>query len=237
MTLPDHPPRPWLIKARRERELSLEEATFLVEKRLGPRRKLPGELSRAIQERRMRRGLSQPDLALLVDCSQNEISKIETGERQRPKPKYIDALAQILRMPRDQVLFGFPQPRTQRILGEVYGDETIRLCQEPEQLELEFRLDLDIETDAYLVTADALEPLYRKGCILLVRRCDLDDCVGRNCIVEIDGRIYLGFVEKGRTPRVITLKRFRPENATLIDKSPTWQAPVVLTIPPRLQPD
>jgi hypothetical protein len=89
-----HVRRQWLIEARSHHELSKDEAALLVKARKNWQHLTEEELERAIEGRRVRRGLSQPDLAILVaekvgSCSQNEICKIETGERQRPKPQYV----------------------------------------------------------------------------------------------------------------------------------------------------
>jgi hypothetical protein len=62
-----------------------------------------------------------------IGCSQNELSRMETGDRQRLNPKYVEAIAKILRLTRDEVLYGNPQPKIVRILGEMQGDEMIRV--------------------------------------------------------------------------------------------------------------
>jgi transcriptional regulator with XRE-family HTH domain len=228
---PPAPRRTWLIDARVLHELTQEEAARLVEARYKGKRKLtPEELARRINERQARRGLSQPDLAILIGCSQNEISKIETGERQRIKPQYVDAISRILRMTRDEVMYGSPQPRIVSILGEMVEDEEIRLYAEREHLQLN-NFTPAAEIDGFRVATDALEPRFRRGDILLVLRegHPLERCIGGECVVQIEGRRYVGHVEAGASPRVITLKRSRPRNPTLIDKTPTWISPILAT--------
>ena len=114
-----HGRRWWLIEARGNHDLAREEAEILVKKR-APRFP-PDEMQRAIEERRARRGLSQPDLATLVGCSQNEISKIETGDRKRIAPQYIEGIARVLRMSRDEVAYGGSEPEAWGALGRDPG--------------------------------------------------------------------------------------------------------------------
>jgi transcriptional regulator with XRE-family HTH domain len=220
--------RPWLIEARNNHNLTWAEAEILIKKR--GHRLGTDQLQRAIEERRARYGLSQPDLAILIGCAQNEISKIETGERRRPDPDIAEAIGRVLRMTRDQVLFGGPQSKIGKIVGEVLEDEAVRMYQEPEPLELALNgIMLSPDIDSYSVAVDTLEPRWRKGDILLCHRAGaaLDQCIGRECVAEIEGRRYVGLVEPGASPRIITLRRTRSNNATLIDKTPTWIGPII----------
>jgi transcriptional regulator with XRE-family HTH domain len=227
--------RTWLIAARESHSLSSEEATFLVSER----KRLKGaQLASEIKARLAKQGLSQPDLALLlskvagVSCSQNEISKIETGERQRLNPRYVEALARILGLTRDEVAFGSPKAKIVRVLGEMLGDEAIRVLPEEEHLELDgFAPDAD--TLGYRVAVDTLEPRFRLDDILLCRQegIALTDCVGRECVAEIDGRRCVGLVEAGASARVITLRPLRSGNPVLVDRTPSWISPILVTFP------
>ena len=87
----------------------------------------------------------------------------------------------------------------------------------------------DGETDGYRVAVHDLEPWYGLGDILLVGRksVPIDECVGRYCIAEIEGTKYVGLVEAGASARVITLRRSRRQNATLIDRTPSWIGPII----------
>lgn len=227
--------RTWLIAARESHSLSNEEATFLVSERKG----LKGaQLASEVKARRARQGLSQPDLALLVSkvagtsCTQNEISKIETGERQRLNPKYVEVLAKILHLSRDEVLYGISQHKIVRILGEILGDEAIRIFPNEESVELNgFAPDGD--TLGYRIAVDTLEPRFRLDDILLCRQegAELADCIGRECAVEIEGQRYIGYVEAGASPRLITLRPSRSKNPTLIDRTPSWISPILAFFP------
>jgi hypothetical protein len=224
--------RDWLIQAREAHRLTREEAALLVEKRYRPSaRRKPMTPAQAVEARRLKPGLSQPDLSILIanivgSCSQNEICKIETGERQRIKPEIVVALSRILHMTRDEVQYGRTQPRIDKILGEVQGDEAIRLYAEPEGLDGQ-HVPLDME--GYRVAVDTLWPRFIFGTILFCRTANtpIEECVGRDCVAEIDGQLYVGEVEAGATPRLMTLKRYR--NPTLIDRQPARISPIEWT--------
>jgi transcriptional regulator with XRE-family HTH domain len=221
--------RPWLITARTNHNLTREEAEYLVTRR-SKRPLSKDQVDRETEARRMRRGLSQPDLSLLICCSQNEISKIETGERDRLNPRLVESIAKTFRISREEVLYGSPQSRTVKILGEMQGDEAIWPYSEAEHLAIN-GFTPDTDTDGYRVVVDSLEPRWRLGDILLYHNgsAPLEECIGRECVAEIEGRRYIGQIERGATPRLVTLKRLRTGNPTLIDKTPSWISPIIAT--------
>jgi hypothetical protein len=191
------------------------------------------KFERAVAERQAKLGLSQPDMSLLVEhlsgqkCSQNEISRIETGERQRWNPQFLEVFAKILHMPRDAVMYGGAQPKIIKILGEMQENESIREYQEPEPLEPP-GLTPDDNTVGYRVGTDT-HGQFDLGAVLLChdRNASFDECFGRWCVVEVEGTRYVGKVEQGASVRVITVRPSRFSNQLLIDRIPTWISPIL----------
>jgi transcriptional regulator with XRE-family HTH domain len=179
-----------------------------------------------IIEARNRRGWSQTQLANLVGCSQNELSKIETGHRRRIDPRIAEAIAKHLGMTREQVMFEDSNSRQIKIRGEVLADETISMFASEENLQIDWLSGGHIE--GYRITVDALEPRFYKGEILLCRTTNtiLEECYGAECIVEFEGQRFVKHVERGASIRVVTLRSYRAANPTLIDITPTWITPI-----------
>jgi hypothetical protein len=129
-------------------------------------------------------------------------------------------------MTRDEVLYGSPKPKKARVLGEVAADETIRMYTEEKGAYFNgFTPDADM---ACFRVAD-LEPPWRQGDILHCpgKGASLEECIGRWCVAKIDARLYVGFIERGASARIITLRPSRTRNPTLIDRTPTWISPII----------
>lgn len=62
---------------------------------------------------REQRGLTQEQLSTLSDVSQNQISKLESGQARNPSYATVAALARALRVDVAAILFG-PAPRLRR---------------------------------------------------------------------------------------------------------------------------
>jgi transcriptional regulator with XRE-family HTH domain len=183
-----------------------------------------------IRQAREKRGWSQTVLAGLVGCSQNELSKIETGERLRIDPEIAVAIAKHLQMTREQVMFGDPEPRIVRILGEVLGNEAISMFPTEELLEVDW-LQAE-EMEGYRIGVDTLEPRFSRGEVLICHPASaaLEECYGRECVVEFEGQRYAKHVEPGASVRLVTLRSYRAANPTLVDKTPKWIAPILAVI-------
>jgi transcriptional regulator with XRE-family HTH domain len=182
-------------------------------------------------EARKKRRWSQTALAKLVGCSQNELSKIETGERLRIDPQIAEAIGNHLKLTREQVMFGGLHARSVRIVGEILGDEVVSMHRSGEIIEIEWLVGDEME--GYRVAVDTLEPRFNRGDILLSRpeAMSFEECYGRECLVEFEGRRYVKHVEPGASVRVVTLRSYRTANPTLVDITPKWIAPVVAIVP------
>jgi hypothetical protein len=221
-------PRPWISDEMKEFRLTEEQAARIADERR-PNSSMP-DRGRWIKRRLPRTGVSQVDLGYLIGSSQVEISRIISGKRIVIDDQIAEDIGAELRKPTEWVILGPAQPKMVRILGEMQGDEAIRLYPEEQCLELN-GFTPDADTDGYRVLVDTLEPRWRLNDIILTRREGslIQDCTGRDCVVEIDGTRYVGLVEVGASPRLVTLRRSRSGNPSLIDRTPTWISPIILT--------
>src|SRR5262245_7423067 len=103
-------------------------------------------------EARKRLGLSQTELAGRAGCSQNQLSKIETGVRQRIDRQLAEALGRELQMTREQVMYGDCPAGTVRIRGVIFGDEIISKHSAEELLEINWLAEKELE--GYRIAVD-----------------------------------------------------------------------------------
>jgi hypothetical protein len=227
-------PRPWIDDARARHRPSRDQA----ERIIAARSKRPlsdGERQRHVEERMARARLAQEDLAALIGCSQNELSRIITGDRLRIDPRLVEALGRELNMTREQVMFGDFQGGMEAkkvpILGDILGNETVSIFVHEQHLDIDWLKSEEME--GYRVGVDSLEPRFSEGDILLCRSKTLgfEECYGRECVVEFEGQCLIKHVEPGASLRVVTLRSYRAVNPTIIDVTPKRLSPIIAIVP------
>jgi len=181
-----------------------------------------------LKRRREELGLTQTELAGLAVTSQQQIDRLEKGERRLTRDWAV-RLARPLRWSPMQVMFGDAGANAIQLLGEMTPDETV-LAYSPEAIvRIEAPPDDAIDLQAVRVASDAFEPRFFADDLLLVSAAgaDLADCIGRECLVELsDGRLMIKRVEAGRSPETVTLRAYRLSNETLVDVSLRWASPI-----------
>jgi transcriptional regulator with XRE-family HTH domain len=226
-------PRLWIDQARSRYQPSRDQVERIIANRY--KQLSDGERERRVKERMARSGLAQEDLAALIGCSQNELSRIITGARLRIDPKLAEALARELDMTREQVMFGDSQVYLKAgkvpIVGEMLENETVSIYSHDESLDSDWLKGEEIE--GYRVAVDTLEPRFNKGDILLCRLKTLafEECYGRECVVEFESQRLIKHVEPGASLRVVTLRSYRAANPTIVDITPKRLTPIIAIIP------
>ena len=227
-------PRPWIDEARSRHRPSRDQAERIIVAR-SKRPVSDGERERRVEERMARARLAQEDLAALIGCSQNELSRIITGDRLRIDPRLVEALGRELNMTREQVILVHFQVDMEAkkvpILGEMLENETVYVFAHEEHLDKDWLNGEEME--GYRVGVDSLEPRFSKGDILLCRSKTLafEERYGRECVVEFEGQRLIKHVEPGASLRVVTLRSDRAVNPTIVDVTPKRLTPIIAIVP------
>ena len=176
--------------------------------------KRPMTTARRIRQRRKALTLTQAELGKLVGVGQSAVTAWEGG-RNIPKGETAARLAEALGVSRDWLLYGDEsgQPKKQvRLRGYVgAGAEVFML---PDELVdwVAAPPDEDTETEAFEIRGNTQWPVYRHGDLIYFekdRTADPADCVGEECIVELDdGKLYLKRILPGTRPGVYTLASY-----------------------------
>lgn len=185
-----------------------------------------------LQKYRKSVGLSQAKLGELVGTSQQQIGKLEKGERPITR-EWARKLAVHLRVTENDlepVEGGGEVP----IVGYVGAGEAIHFYDDHAKGDGLDMIDAPpgvYEGCALKVRGQSMAPRYFDGEIVFYSRTkgyEVRNCLNRDCVIRLnDGRTLLKRVEKGSSPRVFNLRSYNPASPTLVNQEPEWMAPVV----------
>jgi len=186
----------------------------------------------ALRKLRQTRGLSQPALAKLAATSQQQIDRLEKGQRLLTLA-WARRLAPWLGVPPHE-LEPVENGATASIRGYVGGDEEVFFFEDrSEGVALERIAAPPGEHDiaALRVQDDGLSPRYFADEILFYSRArgrDPANCVYEDCLVGLpQGRTLLKLIEPGTEPGTYTLRSYNPAIRLLVNCRIEWFAPVI----------
>ena len=92
---------------------------------------------------------------------------------------------------------------------------------------------MDHDLEGYEVETDTLEPRFRRGDVLICspEGASLEECIGRECLVDLNDKRYVRLVEKGASDRVVTLRSYRVTTPLFVDEKPKRLSPIIAIIP------
>ncbi len=181
---------------------------------------------------RRARGLSQPALARLAATSQQQIDRLEKGQRPLTLA-WARRLAPWLGVPPHE-LEPIETCATAVIRGYVGADEEVFFFEDgAEGVALEQVAAPPGEHDitALRVQCDDLSPRYLAGEILFYSRTrgrDPANCLYEDCLVRLpQGRTLLKLIEPGSEPSAYMLRSYNPSIRLLVNCRIEWIAPVI----------
>ena len=191
----------------------------------------------ALRKIREARGLSQPALAKLARTSQQQIDRLEKGQRHLTL-RWARRLAPILGVEPHELGPG-DEYEVARVLGYVGAGEEVLYFEDLAEgiLEEVEAPPAAHDTVALRVRGDSMSPRYLEGEIIFYSRArglDATNCLYEDCVVRLpDGRTLLKLVEPGSEPDTFTLRSYNPATPLLINCRVEWMAPVVWRGPRR----
>ncbi|HKO09410.1 MAG: helix-turn-helix domain-containing protein [Alphaproteobacteria bacterium] len=191
-----------------------------------------------LKEMREARGLSQPGLARLARTSQQQIDRLEKGQRRLTLP-WARRLAPLLGVDAHEL-----QPvdayGTASVVGYVgVGEEVFFFFDGDAGAALENVLAPPGEHDtvALRVRSDSASPRYREGEIIFYSRTRgraAAKCLYEDCVVRLsDGRTFLKLIEPGSEPDSYVLRSYASATPLLVNCKVEWMAPVAWRGPRR----
>ncbi len=186
------------------------------------------------------RGLSQPALAKLARTSQQQIDRLEKGQRALTL-KWARRFAPILGV-QPYELGPDQDYEIAAVKGYVGAGEEVRYFEDQDDQVLEEVEAPPGEHDpiALRVRGDSMNPRYFEGELIfysLSRGTDPTNCLYEDCVVRMpDGRTLLKLVEPGSEPGTYTLRSYNPGTPPLANRKIAWMAPVIWRGPRRRDP-
>lgn len=189
----------------------------------------------ALREIRERRGMSQPALARLAGTSQQQIDRLEKGQRGLTLA-WARRLAPLLGVaPRElQPAEGYDDVP---ILGHVGADETVVLdvaATDPALAPERETADAppgEPDLAALRVRGDGLSPRYLDGELIFYSRLagrDPARFLPGDCVVRLaDGRLLVKRVERSGDGASYTLRSYNPIAALIVNCQVEWLAPIL----------
>ncbi len=200
-----------------------------------------GMLQNRIKEWRIKRGLSQQQLADLINTSQPQIQRLENSKR-GVDIHWIGLLTTALKCSPAELIStnGVGESHTSYAAlrpdnmvaivgvvgagGEVVFDEKkpIKHIKTPEEIAQ--------NTIALHVQGDSMEPVFREGdTVILEDVCvSPEQCVGEDAIVRLnDGRTLLKKLLKGNAKSRYNLKSYHPDYPLMVDAKIEWAQRVI----------
>jgi phage repressor protein C with HTH and peptisase S24 domain len=191
----------------------------------------------ALRRHREARGLSQPALAKLAHTSQQQIDRLEKGQRALTL-KWARRLAPLLGV-QPHELEPTQDYEAAAVLGYVGAGEEVNFFEDQAEGTLEEVEAPPGEHDAVAlrVRGDSMSPRYLEGELIFYTRArgiDPTNCLYEDCVVRLpDGRTLLKLVEPGSEPDTYTLRSYNPATPLLVNRKVEWMAPVVWRGPRR----
>jgi transcriptional regulator with XRE-family HTH domain len=183
-----------------------------------------------LKEMREARGLSQPVLARLARTSQQQIDRLEKGQRRLTLP-WARRLAPLLGVDAHEL-----QPVdayvTASVVGYVGVGEEVFFFDGDAGAAIENVLAPPGEHDtvALRVLSDSASPRYREGEIVFYSRTrgrTAANCLYDDCVVRLsDGRAFLKLIEPGSEPDSYVLRSYASATPLLVNRKVEWMAPV-----------
>lgn len=191
----------------------------------------------ALRRIRETRGLSQPALAKLARTSQQQIDRLEKGQRALTL-KWARRLAPFLGVEPHEIE-PVEEYEAASVLGYVGAGEQVLYFEDQAEGVLE-----EVEappgahdTVALRVRGDSMSPRYMEGELIFYSRArglDPSNCLYEDCVVRLpDGRTLLKLVEPGSESDTFTLRSYNPSTPLLVNRKVEWMAPVVWRGPRR----
>ncbi len=190
-----------------------------------------------LKEMREARGLSQPVLARLARTSQQQIDRLEKGQRRLTLP-WARRLASLLSVDAHEL-----QPvdayGTASVVGYVGVGEEVFFFDGDAGATLETVLAPPGEHDtvALRVLSDSASPRYREGEIIFYSRTrgrTAAKCLYEDCVVRLsDGRTFLKLIEPGSEADSYVLRSYASATPLLVNRKVAWLAPVTWRGPRR----
>ena len=184
----------------------------------------------ALRRIREAKGLSQPDLAKKADTSQQQIDRLEKGER-RLTLSWARRLARALGpdvKPKD--LNPVSEAEEAVIVAHVGAGEMVIYLEDQGTLDVIDAPPGIHGGEAVRVRGKSMMPRYEDGDIVFFSKelgQDPANCVGRDCVVELfDGRTYLKRIERGSEKGTFTLRSHNPSGPLLVNQTVKSMAPV-----------
>jgi transcriptional regulator with XRE-family HTH domain len=184
----------------------------------------------ALRKIRTARGLSQPALATMARTSQQQIDRLEKGQRQLTL-RWARRLAPILGVETYDL-----EPKGEFELAEVRGyvgaGEEVAFFEDRaggqyEQVEAPPGAH---DTVALRVRGDSMSPRYLDGEIIFYSRArglDPANCLYEDCVVRLpDSRMFLKLVEPGSDAGTFTLRSYNTAKPLLVNRKIEWMAPI-----------
>lgn len=192
----------------------------------------------ALRKIREARGLSQPALAKLAHTSQQQIDRLEKGQRALTL-KWARRLAPLLGV-QPHELEPVGDYEAAAVLGYVGAGEEIFFEDQGGALEEVEAPPGEHDVVALRVRGDSMNPRYLEGELIFYSRTrglDPTNCLYEDCVVRLpDGRTLLKLVEPGSEPETYTLRSYNPATPLLVNRKVEWMAPVVWRGPRRHNP-
>ncbi|HUC61082.1 MAG TPA: helix-turn-helix domain-containing protein [Alphaproteobacteria bacterium] len=186
------------------------------------------------------RGLSQPALAKLVRTSQQQIDRLEKGQRALTL-KWARRLAPALGVQAHE-LGPDQEYEIAPVKGYVGAGEEVRYFEDQGD-----RVAEEVEAPpgehdsvALRVRGDSMNPRYFEGELIFysrLRGTDPANCLYEDCVVRLaDGRTLLKLIEPGSEAGTYTLRSYNPNTPIMTNRKLDWMAPVVWRGPRRRDP-
>lgn len=177
------------------------------------------------------RGLSQPALAALARTSQQQIDRLEKGQRVLTA-KWTRRLAPLLGVQPHEIEPVEACERTP-VLGYVGAGERVFFSNRQTDVIIEEVAAPYGERDlaAIRVRGDSMTPRYLHDELIFYSRTrgtDPLNCLYEDCVAALpDGRVYLKLIEPGAEHGTYTLRSYNAGIPLLINRRVEWLAPVM----------
>lgn len=175
------------------------------------------------------KGLSQAELGRRVGTSQQQIARLENGERPVTL-RWARKIAPILDVKEadlEPVEGGGEVP----IVGYVGAGETVVYFHDDDPENTTEAPPGLHEGAALRVRGHSMAPRYFDGEIIFysdTKGLDPRNCIRKDCVVRLaDGRVLLKRVERGTEKGTYTLRSYNPSGPTLANQRVEWMAPVI----------
>lgn len=185
-----------------------------------------------VRELRTEKGLSQDDLAKLVDVSQQAIDQLESGTTKRPR--YLLGLARVFGVRPEWLQSGQGRKvggQMVPVVGYVGAGAEVIGIDDYEQGggldEIELPMSTSDDAVAVIVRGASMYPAYNDGDMIFYDRIQEDPtaCLGREAVVRLeDGRTFIKYLTQGSAPGFFTLLSYNAPPMT--DIPVQWAARV-----------